>query len=253
MKKVAIITGVTGGLGREFVREVLKEDVDEIWSIARNEEKLNALKIAFGDRIRPIPCDLSRAEDIRTVDRLLQEEKPDVKILINNAGIGKMGKPEEFTPEEIEKTVDLNCKAVCLLCRYVLPFMSKGARILNISSAASFQPNPYINLYSASKVFVRSYSRSLNYELKEKGITCTAVCPGWIDTDMLKKERNGKTIKFPGIVSAERVAKQAMRDSLKGKDMSVCSLFVKYEHLLSKIYPQKLVMKIWTAGIKKYM
>lgn len=253
MKKVAIITGVTGGLGREFVREVLKEDVDEIWSIARNEEKLNALKIAFGDKIRPIPCDLSRAEDIRTVDRLLQEEKPDVKILINNAGIGKMGKPEEFSPEEIEKTVDLNCKAVCLLCRYVLPFMSEGARILNISSAASFQPNPYINLYSASKVFVRSYSRSLNYELKDKGVTCTAVCPGWIDTDMLKKERNGKTIKFPGIVSAERVAKQAMRDSLKGKDMSVCSLFVKYEHLLSKIYPQKLVMKIWTAGIKKYM
>lgn len=253
MKKVAIITGVTGGLGREFVREVLKEDVDEIWSIARNEEKLNALKIAFGDRIRPIPCDLSHAEDIRMVDRLLQEEKPDVKILINNAGIGKMGKPEEFSPEEIEKTVDLNCKAVCLLCRYVLPFMSEGARILNISSAASFQPNPYINLYSASKVFVRSYSRSLNYELQDKGITCTAVCPGWIDTDMLKKERNGKTIKFPGIVSAERVAKQAMRDSLKGKDMSVCSLFVKYEHLLSKIYPQKLVMKIWTAGIKKYM
>ena len=253
MTKVAIITGVTGGLGKEFVREVLKEDVDEIWSIARNVDKLNALKIAFGDKIRPIPCDLSLAEDIKKADELLQKEKPDVKILINNAGIGKMGKYDEFSPEEIEKTIDLNCKAVCLLCRYAIPFMSKGARILNISSAASFQPNPYINLYSASKVFVRSYSRSLNYELQDKGITCTAVCPGWIDTDMLKKERNGKTIKFPGIVSAERVAKQAMRDSLKGKDMSVCSLFVKYEHLLSKIYPQKLVMKIWTAGIKKYM
>ncbi len=253
MTKVAIITGVTGGLGKEFVREVLKEDVDEIWSIARSVDKLNALKAEFGDKIHPIPCDLSRAEDIEKVDTLLQKEKPDVKILINNAGIGKMGKPEEFTPEEITKTIDLNCKAVCLLCRYAIPFMSKGARILNISSAASFQPNPYINLYSASKVFVRSYSRSLNYELKEKGVTCTAVCPGWIDTDMLKKERNGKTIKFPGIVSAERVVKHAMRDSSKGKDMSVCSLFVKYEHLLSKIYPQKLVMKIWAAGIKKYI
>ena len=253
MKKVAIITGVTGGLGKEFVREVLKEDVEEIWSIARSVEKLNALKTAFGDRIRPISCDLSQTEDIRMVERLLQEEKPDVKILINNAGIGKMGKPEEFTPEEVEKILDLNCKAVCLLCQYAIPFMSEGARILNISSAASFQPNPYINLYSASKVFVRSYSRSLNFELKEKGVTCTAVCPGWIDTDMLKKERNGKPIKFPGIVSPERVAKQAMRDSSKGKDMSVCSLFVKYEHLLSKIYPQKLLMKIWVAGIKKYI
>ena len=253
MKKIAIITGVTGGLGKEFVREVLKEDVDEIWSIARSVEKLNALKTAFGDKIRPIPCDLSEAEDIKKIDERLQEEKPDVKILINNAGVGKMGKPEEFTPEEIAKTINLNCKAVCLLCRYALPFMTEGARILNISSAASFQPNPYLNLYSASKVFVRSYSRSLNYELKEKGITCTAVCPGWVDTDMLRKVRNGKAIKFPGIVSPERVVKQAMRDSSKGRDMSVCSLFVKYEHLLVKFYPQKTVMKIWAAGIKKYI
>ena len=79
-------------------------------------------------------------------------------------------------------------------------------------------------------LLVRSYTRSLNAELKANGIVCTAVCPGWIDTDMLQKEYNGKPVKFPGLVFPERVAVQAMHDSAKGKDMSVCSLFDKVHH-----------------------
>ncbi len=85
------------------------------------------------------------------------------------------------------------------------------------------------------------------------GVTCTAVCPRWVDTDMLEKERNGKTIKFPGVVTAERVVKLAIKDADKGKDMSVCSLYVKYEHLFSKIMPNRLVMKIWAKGVEKYL
>ena len=158
-----------------------------------------------------------------------------------------------FTEDEISKTIEINCKTPTIICQYVIPYMSKGSRILNISSASSFQPNPYIALYSATKVYLRSYSRSLNYELKEKGITCTAVCPGWIDTEMLKKEQNGKKIKFPGLVSAEKVAKKAIKDAKKEKDMSVCTLFVKNEHICSKFFPQKWIMNIWGKGVKKYV
>ncbi|WP_028515724.1 SDR family NAD(P)-dependent oxidoreductase [Ruminococcus flavefaciens] len=253
MASIAIITGATGGLGQEFVREVLKEQVDEIWTVARNQEKLDKLKKQFGDKVRAVKCDLSKADDLAALKELINAEKSDIRLLINNAGMGDMGESCEFSDEYISKTVDLNCKAVCLLCNYAIPFMSKGARILNISSASSFQPVPYINLYAASKVFVRSYTRSLNVELKSKGIICTAVCPGWIDTDMLSKEYKGKPVKFPGLVSPNRVAVQALRDSAKGKDMSVCTLFVKYEHLLSKILPQKLLMKIWMYGIRDYV
>ncbi|MBQ9900934.1 MAG: hypothetical protein IJM51_00895 [Clostridia bacterium] len=89
--------------------------------------------------------------------------------------------------------------------------------------------------------------------LKDRGITCTAVCPGWIDTDMLQKEYNGKPVRFPGIVSPERVAAQALKDSAKGRDMSVCGFFVKYEHFMSKILPQKRIMKFWMNGIKDYV
>ena len=251
--KIAIVTGATGGLGREFVSEILKENIDEIWAVARNENRLNNLKAEFGDKIRPVRCDLANADDLSGLCVLIENEKPDIRLLINNAGVGKMGESIGFDDNDVVNEIDINCKAVCLLCSHAIPFMSSGSRILNISSASSFQPVPYINLYAASKAFVRSYTRALNVELKNKGIICTAVCPGWIDTEMLQKEYKGKPVKFPGLVSANRVAVQAMRDSAKGKDMSVCSLFVKYEHILSKILPHKWIMKIWLNGIKDYV
>lgn len=253
MAKIAIITGATGGLGHEFVKETLKEDIDEIWAVARNEKRLAELKDKLGDKIRPIRCDLGSTDDLAELFCLIETEKPDIRLLINNAGIGRMGASTSFSDDTIGSEIDLNCKAVCLLCNHAIPFMKAGARILNISSASSFQPVPYINLYAAGKAFVRSYTRALNVELKDRGIVCTAVCPGWIDTEMLEKEHNGKPVKFPGLVSPDRVAVQALRDSAKGKDMSVCTFFVKYEHFLSKILPHKMLMKIWLNGIKDYV
>ena len=163
MKKIGIITGATGGVGTEFVKQLLMEDLDEIWAVARNEKK------------------------------------PHVEYLVNNAGLGRMGSYKDFTMEEIEQTINVNCKAPVILSNLCIPYMGKGSKILNISSASSFQPNPYINLYAASKVFERSYSRALNVELEGTGILSMAVCPGWIDTEMLQKEINGKKVKKLGI------------------------------------------------------
>ena len=157
----------------------------------------------------------------------------------------------DFSQDEIIRTVDVNCKAPVLLCNICIPYMKQGGNILNISSASAFQPNPYINLYAASKAFERNYSRALNVELKGTGITVTAVCPGWVDTEMLSKEINGKKVRFPGIVTAERVVKTALKDAEKKRDMSVCSLYVKCQHLNVKLMPQRLVMKIWMSFIQK--
>ena len=253
MKKIAILTGATGGLGREFLKQILKEKIDEVWAIARNEQKLSELRKEYGERVIPMSIDLSKLQGIEQIKNVLDEKKPQVMYLINNAGLAKMGNYKDFDIEEIDKTINVNCKAPVMLAQICIPYMGKGSKILNISSASAFQPNPYINLYAASKVFERSYSRDLNVELNGTGITSVAVCPGWIDTELLQKEINGKKVKFPGMVTPDRVAKQAIKDAKKGKDMSVCSLYVKCQHVNVKLLPQRLVMKIWMAGIGKYL
>lgn len=252
MKKIAIITGATGGLGKEFTKILCGEDLDEIWAIARNNQKLQALQDTFGEKVIPFGNDISKQEGIEAISERLLEEKPDVRYLINNAGIGKMGEYNEFSMTEAEQFVSINCKAVVMLCMSVIPYMSKGSHILNLSSQASFQPIPYLNLYAATKAFVTSYSRSLDVELSKYGITVTAVCPGWVDTDLLEKEWNGRKIKFPGLVKAEPVARKAIRDAHKGKDLSVYGLYVKSLQLISKLIPHKVGMYLWVKSIEKY-
>lgn len=252
MKKIVILTGATGGLGREFLKQILKEDIDEVWAIARNKEKLDELKKQYGEKLVPVSMDLSDFSSFIELEARLKEQMPTVEYLINNAGLAKMGNYNDFSLEEIDQTINVNCKAPVMLSKLCIPYMKQGSRILNISSASAFQPNPYINLYAASKAFERSYSRALNVELERTGIKSIAVCPGWIDTELLQKEINGKKVKFPGMVTAKRVVAQAIKDAKKGKDMSVCSLYVKCQHVNVKLMPQRLVMKIWMRWIGKY-
>lgn len=252
-KRIAIITGATGGIGREFTRLLVEEDIDEVWTVARNEKKLQELKKLYGEKVIPLAKDLTHTEKICEIEEKIKGESAEVLYLVNNAGMAKMGSYQEFSIQELENTIDLNCKAPVILSNLCIPYMKKGSHILNISSASAFQPNPYINLYAASKAFERSYSRALNVEVENLGIIVTAVCPSWVDTEMLIKERNGKKVKFPGIVTAEAVAKQAMKDAKKGKDMSICSFYVKCQHVNVKLMPQKLTMKLWMHGLKKYL
>lgn len=252
-KRIAIVTGASGGIGYEFTKLLLQEEVDEIWAIARNQEKLMALKKELGDRIVTISKDLTKLTEIRSIGEMLEVQKPVIAYLVNNAGIAKMGSYQDFTLEEIEATVSINCSALAVLCTLCIPYMRKGSRILNISSASSFQPLPYLNIYAATKAFEKSYSRSLNVELKGTGITSTAVCPSWVDTDLLMKEFNGKKIRFPGIISPNRVAMTALRDAKRGRDMSVCTLYVKCVHVIAKLSPQKMVMNSWVRKIKQYI
>lgn len=252
-KYIAILTGATGGLGYAFLKELRKERYDEIWAIGRNTKRLEELVEEFGAAVIPLNMDLTKSEDIKRLCDTLKEQAPQIDLLINNAGIAQMKQSKDLTAEEIQKTIDLNCKAPAILINICLPYMQKASKIINVCSASAFQPVPYINLYASTKAFEHNYSRALNLELKPYGITVTAACPGWIDTDMLTREINGKKVKFKGLVSPERVAKTALADAKKGKDVSVCSAYVKCQRLNVKLMPQKLTMKIWLKSIKKYV
>lgn len=247
---IAIVTGATGDIGEEFVKSLLSES-DQVWAVGRSENKLTSLKEKYGDKIVPVRVDLSDRDDIFSFCEKIESEKPEIRYLVNNAGVAKMKPVSEFTLEEISDMLDINDKAATLICRACIPYMVKGSYILNVASASAFQPNPYIALYSASKAYLLSFTRSLNVE--NESITCTAVCPGWVDTKMLPKQRDGKDIRYPGMTPASKVVDVALKDCHKGKDVSVCSFYFRYMRFLSKVTPHSIAMKMWVKAIRQYI
>ncbi len=246
-KQIAIITGADGGFGKEFVKLIIKENVDEIWAIARNADKLKSLSEEFGKQIITFPMDLTDRKNLNVLQNNLNDGVK-VKYLVNNAGYAKFCAYDGISLEDSLNMIDLNVCAVVALGLICIPYMQKGSRIINIASQASFFPLPYINIYASTKAFVRNYTRALNVELKSKGVTATAVCPGWMKTNLFERGNVGAEkgiTNFAHIKTPEAVAKKAFKDAKKGKDISTYGAYVKLTRLLSKLASQKTAMNIW--------
>ena len=248
--RIAIVTGASSGMGREFVKQVSKkEKFDEIWVIARRKEALESLKKEVKAKIRPITLDLQNSESFETYKKLLAEEKPEVALLANIAGYGKFGKYDEISLEDCLGMIDLNCKALVAMSQLTIPYMKRGSKILQLDSLSAFQPVPYLNVYGSSKSFVLSYSRALNRELKTKGIRVMSVNPGWVKTeffDHATKSSNDAITYFNVMYDAKDVIKTAIRDLYHTKkDVSIHGFQIKAQVLLVKLLPHKIVMEIW--------
>ena len=166
--KIAIVTGASSGMGRQFVLQLSQYvQVDEIWAIARREEALESLKAQVSVPVRPIPLDLLKAGSFVSFADLLLKETPDIRLLVNAAGFGKFGSYHQVSIQEDCDMIDLNCKALVMMTRLCIPYMSSGSHILQLDSLSAFQPVPYITTYGATKSFVLSYSRAMNRELKK--------------------------------------------------------------------------------------
>ena len=249
MKRIAIITGASSGMGRDFVRQIEKyEKLDEIWAIARREDKLVSLSDECSIPVRPISLDLSLEQSFDRYRELLETEAPDVALLVCCSGYGKFGKYDDIEMSDKMGMIDLNCKALVMTTELTLPYMKQGAHIIELDSLSSFQPVPYLGVYAATKAFVLSYSRALNKELKSRGIKVCAVCPGWVRTEFFDraKTKNEKAITYYSkIWESADVVRTALRDAYKGKDVSIHGFSVKAQVLLTKMLPHSIVMRIW--------
>ena len=123
---IAIITGATGDIGEEFVKALIGE-VDQVWAVGRSENKLNLLKEKYGEKIVPVVCNLADKDSIMDLCGRIDSEKPQIKYLVNNAGIAKMAPVSKFSYDEINDMLDLNAKAATLICRAAIPFMPEGS------------------------------------------------------------------------------------------------------------------------------
>lgn len=200
--RIAVVTGASSGLGSEYVRRIAqKKNIDEIWAIARREDRLMKLRDDCPLPVRAIPMDLTLRENIKTLAGMFAAEKPDIAYLVCAAGFGKLGYTKDLTAEDNDGMIDLNCRAAVDVTAAALPYIKRGGRILEICSTAGNQPMPGINVYAATKAFLTSYTKALHHELFTSGIHVTAVCPYWIkDTEFIPvaKQSGNKTFRhFP--------------------------------------------------------
>ena len=251
--KIALITGASSGMGREFVYKLDEQtEYDELWVIARRAERLKELSEKCRAKVRPIALDLLKSGSFEVLKTLLEKEKPEMQTLVNAAGFGIFGAISDMTLDEQLEMIDLNDKALTAVTNLSLPYLSEGAQIYNICSLSSFQPVPYIAVYGASKAYALSYTRALNVELKKRKIKAMGVCPGWVKTEFFDRAVRDDTITYYNrYFTPEEVVVRALRDMKRGKDVSVCGADIRFQVFLTKILPHRLVMKIWCRQQKK--
>ncbi|NOR44887.1 MAG: SDR family NAD(P)-dependent oxidoreductase [Candidatus Delongbacteria bacterium] len=241
-KKIAIITGASSGFGVEFAKQIdQKLDLDEIWLIARRQEKLESTaKLLQNAKGVVIKADLSTSEGVNAIKNLLEKDQLEVKILINNAGFGRTEKFEDSDEEYNGSMIDVNIKAPVMLTRFTLPYMNSGSYIINVASSAAYAPLPYFSVYAATKAFLLSFSYSLKEELKSREISVTAVCPGPASTEFFKSLKD-KKVDGLRIEDPIKIVRKAVRDSLRRKSVSIYSYEMNFLRVVSKLLPRKML------------
>ncbi len=248
--RIAVITGASAGLGREFARAVLTQYplLDEIWVIARRAERLADLKAELGEKIRPVPFDITDRAAVSDYIQLLKSENAQVALLINNAGFGKLGNFDEISADDNAGMVELNCTALTYFTAVTLPFMPDKSEIVNTCSIASFAPNTRMAVYCSTKAYIMSLSRCLRHELRRRRINVLAVCPGPMETEFLPVANitKGASRTFDTLprVDARVMAEKSLKASKRRKGVYTNRFFYKFYRVVAKILPHRLVMKM---------
>jgi short-subunit dehydrogenase len=249
--KTAIITGASSGLGLEMARRVpgAFPEIEEVWLVARREERLRALAEELsGTNCRILAFDVASGGGLSLYQKALRDREPEVILLVNNAGYGMLGDFDKAEMSEQLGMIDLNCRGLTAITGLTLPHMKRGGRIVNISSIASFVPNARMAVYSATKYYVRAFSRALGMELLPRGISVTVVCPGPMSTEFMSVGRiagNSTAFRFLPRVRTERVARGALRAAKHRLPIYTPGVFYKVYRILSALLPDTIMM--WLA------
>jgi hypothetical protein len=257
---IAIITGASSGLGREFALQICTSyasEIDEIWLIARRKEPLLELakEISATGNCDGVAIPMDITDDVQMEDfkQKLDIEDHTIKYLVNAAGMAKIGGPYTIAQSDSLRMIDLNCRAAVHMTTTCMPYFKSGSRVLQICSTAGFQPMQGLNIYAASKAFLLRYSQALRWELIGKHIYVTAVCPYWIkNTEFISvakdtgNEKGAKAVRhFPLASKSKSVVKLALLDNRLGLWVSTPGPVCFIHRLFCKIMPPVVPMGWW--------
>lgn len=258
MKDIAIVTGATSGVGREFVRQLdagAGGPLDEIWVVARSTDRLDRIVANGTVPTRAFALDLCDPASFDALSAALAQEGEDlcVQWLVNSAGFGKFGDLASISRASNADMVRLNCLAVLEMCYLALPYMASGSRIINMASVAAFIPQPYLSVYSATKRFVLDFTRGLDAELREVGIHATAVCPKFMDTGFLDNPGNEEVagaMLSVGFEDVSRCVSRALRAALFGSNLCITSFDMRVAYVTTKVLPYEACIALERSAMR---
>ena len=249
MNRVALVTGASRGIGRAIAAELAEAGhaVCINYLTHRQEAETLAEKIRnHGGNAIAVQADVADRAAVETMVRTAEAELGPVSLLVNNAGCGYLGNIGEIDTVSQTRMIDLNLRALTAITNLSVPYMEAGSRILNVSSIASFCPTPRMTVYSATKAYVSAYTIGAAEELKTKGITVTAVCPGPMATEFLAVGHvvDSRPFELLPYCDQVQVAGGALRAARAGQTIYTPRLFYKFYRLLAKLTPAKLMVKL---------
>lgn len=247
--KIAIITGASSGMGREFALQMdaIFQNIDEFWLIARREEQLQELSLALIHPCRIFSMDITKAGQAERLEYAVKLENARVCILVNCAGYGLMGPMTEPPLKDSLGMIRTNCEALTEITKRIIPYMVPNGRIIMLASSAAFLPQADFAIYAATKSYVLSLSRALAHELKGRSIYVTAVCPGPVDTPFFEiAERTGSTLALKKLAMANPgdVVAKALKDSYFHREVSVYGTWMNAFSLVCKILPHGFLLSM---------
>ncbi|MCH4006057.1 MAG: SDR family NAD(P)-dependent oxidoreductase [Eubacterium sp.] len=250
--RAALITGASSGLGAEYARRIDANpetyNVNELWLLARREDRLEKLASELRLPCRILSMDMTDKQALEDLKKTCKELNSSsdftITMLVNCAGFGKSGNSTDAGAENEAAMVRLNDEAAVNITQLCIPYMKAGSRIAELCSVAGFQPIPGINAYAASKAFLYSYSRALRIELIRTGISVTAVCPYWVrDTEFISVATGERKNPFLS-KTAEGVVSLSLSDIRRRHAVSTPGLVTTLDRFFRGLISDSLLARI---------
>ncbi|MGG4142519.1 SDR family oxidoreductase [Paenibacillus algorifonticola] len=250
MKKTVLITGVSGGIGKELADRFAKDGHNMVL-VARSEDKILELaqeyQNKYGIQATVIAKDVAAPGVPEEIFNELKEKEIDVDYLVNNAGFGLFGTFMETDMEQEINMIDVNIKALTVMTKLFLPDMIKRGHggVMNVASLVGFFPGPMMSVYYATKAYVLSFTEALENEVSGTGVTVTALCPGLTSTGFVDRSGMGASKMVKGaIMEAGQVAEEGYRGFLRGKTLIMPGARNRLIAFMPRLLPRKLMTRI---------
>lgn len=253
MSETALVTGPTAGIGASFAQQLAARGYDLVL-VARDQARLEktaaALRASYGVEVEVLPADLADRGELARVEARLADAARPVDLLVNNAGFGLKGRFLDNSVEAETAMLEVLVTAVLRLSHAALGAMSERGHggVINVSSVAAFLPR---GTYSAAKAWVNSFSEWAANEYKDRGVTVTALCPGFTRTEFHERMgvSRGSAPDFMWLDADELVA-TALRDFDRGRTFSIPSAQYKAIATMARVVPSGVLQRFQALGRK---